>query len=259
LPDAADDTVVGTLSLCVIPDERQAVAEMKRVLRPGGRLLLLDHVAAASRLARVLQWLLERITVPLAGEHLRRRPLMHVQAEGFQVERRERSKLGIVERLAAPKPADQHGDSPPQPSTLGLGAAYLGRVRSQAATTAKQPHAVLLGLLAAAIALGGMLTTAHWAQDRCADHACPGGTVALTAGSGEPRPQPTGEPCGQAPACGGGAAHTLGTSLANGVVALAGVALLGPDVPGRTLRPVTDRLPSAPLPSGLDHPPRLAS
>jgi ubiquinone/menaquinone biosynthesis C-methylase UbiE len=107
LPDAAFDTVVCTLSLCAIPDQRRAIAEMKRVLRPGGRLLLLDHVAAAPRAARAIQWLLERITVPLGGEHLRRRPLVHVQAEGFQIERRERSKLGIVERLAARKPADQ--------------------------------------------------------------------------------------------------------------------------------------------------------
>jgi len=109
LPDAGYDTVVCTLSLCAIPDERRAIAEMNRVLRPGGRLLLLDHVAAASRLGRVLQWLLERITVPLGGEHLRRRPLAHVEAEGFHVEQRERSKLGIVERVAARKPARQHG------------------------------------------------------------------------------------------------------------------------------------------------------
>jgi len=105
LPDASFDTVVCTLSLCAIPDERRAVAEMRRVLRPGGRLLLLDHVTAAPRAARAAQWLLERITVPLGGEHLRRRPLRQVQAEGFQIERRERSKLGIVERLVARKPA----------------------------------------------------------------------------------------------------------------------------------------------------------
>jgi ubiquinone/menaquinone biosynthesis C-methylase UbiE len=105
LPDASFDTVVCTLSLCAIPDQRQAITEMRRVLRPGGRLLLLDHVAAGPRPARAIQWLLERITVPLGGEHLRRRPLLQVRAEGFQVERRERYKLGIVERLAARKPA----------------------------------------------------------------------------------------------------------------------------------------------------------
>jgi ubiquinone/menaquinone biosynthesis C-methylase UbiE len=49
LPDASLDTVVCTLSLCAIPDERRAVAEMRRVLRPGGRLLLLDHVAGLPR------------------------------------------------------------------------------------------------------------------------------------------------------------------------------------------------------------------
>jgi ubiquinone/menaquinone biosynthesis C-methylase UbiE len=106
LPDASFDTVVCTLSLCAIPDQRRAMAEMKRVLRPGGRLLLLDHVAAAPRPARAVQWLLERVTIPLGGEHLRRRPLLQVRAEGFQIEQRERSKLGIVERLAARKPSD---------------------------------------------------------------------------------------------------------------------------------------------------------
>jgi hypothetical protein len=125
--------------------------------------------------------------------------------------------------------------------------------------TTKQPHAVLLGLLVAAIALGGMLTVAHSAQDWCAQQPCTGVTGALTPASGEPRQEPTGEPCGLAPACGGGAAHTLGTSLAIGVVVLAGVVLLRPGASGRTLRPVSDRFHGAPLLSGLDHPPRLAS
>ena len=39
------------------------------------------------------------------GEHMLRRPLRQVQAEGLQIERRERFKLGMVERLAARKPA----------------------------------------------------------------------------------------------------------------------------------------------------------
>ncbi len=107
LPDASFDTVVCTLSLCAIPDERRAVAEMKRVLRPGGRLLLLDHVAGTPRRVRAIQRLLEQVTRPLNEEHLLRRPLLlQVQAEGFQIERAERSKLGIVERLTARKPPE---------------------------------------------------------------------------------------------------------------------------------------------------------
>ena len=45
---ASFDTVVCTLSLCNIPDHGRAIAEMKRVLRLGGRLLLLDHVRASA-------------------------------------------------------------------------------------------------------------------------------------------------------------------------------------------------------------------
>ena len=97
--------MVCTLSLCAIPDEWRAVAEMKRVLRPGGRLLLLDHVAGLPRWLRAIQRLLELVMRPTIGEHPLRHPLQ-VQAEGFEVERRERSKLGMVEWLAARKPSE---------------------------------------------------------------------------------------------------------------------------------------------------------
>lgn len=115
LPDAAFDTVVCTLSLCTIPDERRAIAEMKRVLRPGGRLLLLDHVAGAPWWLRALQGLLEAATRHATGEHQLRRPLLQVQAEAFQIEQRERSKLGTVERLVARKPPEDNRE----PQTAG--------------------------------------------------------------------------------------------------------------------------------------------
>jgi ubiquinone/menaquinone biosynthesis C-methylase UbiE len=104
-PNACFDTVVCTFSLCAIPDERRAVSEMTRVLRPGGLLLLADHIAGATWPVRAIQRMIDVVTVPSQGEHYLRRPLRQVQAEGLQVERRERFKLGIVERLAARKPA----------------------------------------------------------------------------------------------------------------------------------------------------------
>lgn len=108
--DASFDTVVCTLGLCAIPDHETATNEMVRVLRPGGRLILLDHVASSSRLARGVQWLLERITVPMAGEHFLRRPVRLVEAGGLDVEQRQRFKLGMVERLVARKPVSSSGD-----------------------------------------------------------------------------------------------------------------------------------------------------
>lgn len=105
--DETFDTVVCTFGLCAIPDPDIAVAEMARVLRPGGRLILVDHVASTSRVIRVGQWLLERVTIPLAGEHWLRRPLRQVQAIGLEVERQERFARGLVERVTARKPARQ--------------------------------------------------------------------------------------------------------------------------------------------------------
>jgi hypothetical protein len=67
-------------------------------------LLLIDHVPSTTRLWRDFQWLLERLSLRLEGEHQLRRPLAHVLAEAFEVESVERSKAGIVERLAARKP-----------------------------------------------------------------------------------------------------------------------------------------------------------
>lgn len=102
--DGSFDTVVCTFGLCAIPDPDTAVAEMARVLRPGGRLILVDHVASTSRVIRVAQWLLERVTVPLAGEHWLRRPVHQVRATGLDIERQERFARGLVERVTARKP-----------------------------------------------------------------------------------------------------------------------------------------------------------
>jgi len=99
------DSVVFTLSLCSIPDDGKAISEANRVLRPGGRLLLLEHVASPRWLVRTVQRLLDWITVRTVGDHLVRDPLVHVQAQGFEVERMDRLKWGIVERVAARKPA----------------------------------------------------------------------------------------------------------------------------------------------------------
>ncbi|MFI7604599.1 class I SAM-dependent methyltransferase [Micromonospora sp. NPDC049366] len=105
LPDVSFDTVVCTFSLCAIPDERRALAEMRRVLRPGGLLLLADHVPSTAWPVRVAQRLAELVSVPVGGEHFLRRPAALVRDWGWKVDAHDRFALGIVERLAARKPS----------------------------------------------------------------------------------------------------------------------------------------------------------
>ncbi|HLL57956.1 MAG TPA: class I SAM-dependent methyltransferase [Rubrobacteraceae bacterium] len=104
-PDASFDTVVATLALCTIPDDRRAVAEAARVLRPGGLLLLLEHVRSPILPVRILQRAFNPLTVLIENDHLIREPLRHIQDAGLVVEHLERSKWGVVERLAARKPS----------------------------------------------------------------------------------------------------------------------------------------------------------
>jgi ubiquinone/menaquinone biosynthesis C-methylase UbiE len=103
--DERFDTVVCTFSLCCIPDERAALTEAIRVLRPGGSLLLADHIIASNLVLRALEHLIELVTIPRQGEHYTRRPLNTVRQLGLAIVDTERLTHGFIERVHARKPA----------------------------------------------------------------------------------------------------------------------------------------------------------
>lgn len=92
--DGSFDSVVCTFSLCNIPDIDRAVGEMKRVLKPEGKLILVDHIRSAVKPIYWFQKLLEIVSIRFQGDHQTRRPLDQVIAQGFQVVERERFKWG---------------------------------------------------------------------------------------------------------------------------------------------------------------------
>lgn len=83
---ASFDSVVCTLAMCEFRDRSVVLAEMYRLLRPGGRLLLLDHA----------QW----------RWSLRGRPVTLALNVGFVPYRHERMRFGLIERIDARKPED---------------------------------------------------------------------------------------------------------------------------------------------------------
>ncbi len=103
--DESFDTMICTYSLCTIPDDRAAVREAKRVLRPGGKFILAEHVRSSVGIVKVIERMIEPLAIRFGGDHLTREPLEHLRAEEFTVEEVERSKLGIVELVRAQKPA----------------------------------------------------------------------------------------------------------------------------------------------------------
>lgn len=110
-PDASFDTVVATLVLCTVDDPAQTLAEIRRVLRPGGKLLLLEHVRpphVLGLLADLLTPLQKRLA---AGCRLNRRTRKNVAAAGFSFERADREVWGIVETMIGLNQSWESGES----------------------------------------------------------------------------------------------------------------------------------------------------
>jgi ubiquinone/menaquinone biosynthesis C-methylase UbiE len=103
-PDACFDTVVCTLGLSSIPDDHAATQQMYRILRTGGLLLLLGHVASRHRLVRAAQSVVQRYSQRITGDQQLRRTLPVVEAAGFRVDRRTLRRAGVIELLVAHKP-----------------------------------------------------------------------------------------------------------------------------------------------------------
>jgi ubiquinone/menaquinone biosynthesis C-methylase UbiE len=115
LEDHSFDTVLITFGLCTIPDDHAAVTEANRVLRPGGRLVLLEHVRSPSPTVRAVQRVLDPLSVRFGADHLVRDPLDYLAGIGFEIQSVRRLKRGIVERVVARKPGSDASQGPGAP------------------------------------------------------------------------------------------------------------------------------------------------
>ena len=100
--DDSFDTVVSTLVLCGVVDQRQALGEIHRVLRPGGRLLFIEHVRSDDPKLAKKQDRLNGLNKFLVGCECNRATLDAIRAEGFEVDSVEQTTLNKVPKFVAP-------------------------------------------------------------------------------------------------------------------------------------------------------------
>ena len=89
------DAAFATLVFCSVKSPAEAFHELRRVVRPGGTVLLLDHVRPDGLLGPLFD-LLNLLTVPLFDDHFNRRTADEARAAGLNVLKVEKSLLGII-------------------------------------------------------------------------------------------------------------------------------------------------------------------
>ncbi|MBB1509765.1 class I SAM-dependent methyltransferase [Tessaracoccus sp. MC1756] len=100
--DGTFDTVVSTFAMCGVGDDDRALAELVRVVRPNGRILLADHVVSTNPVLHALQLALEAVTKRTNGEYWTRRPLPKLERmSGVEIVDSGRSHVGMIEHLHA--------------------------------------------------------------------------------------------------------------------------------------------------------------
>jgi phosphatidylethanolamine/phosphatidyl-N-methylethanolamine N-methyltransferase len=97
--DNCFDAALATLVFCSLARPPEAFAELRRVVRSGGTVLLLEHVRPNGLLGPVFD-LLNLVTVPLFDDHFNRRTAEEAQANGLQLVKVERSQLGIINLIS---------------------------------------------------------------------------------------------------------------------------------------------------------------
>jgi phosphatidylethanolamine/phosphatidyl-N-methylethanolamine N-methyltransferase len=100
--DSTFDTAVATFVFCSVPDPVTCLREMARVVKPAGRILLLDHVRIERPLIGSIMDRLNPATVRLAGEHINHRMDAFVREAGFEImESRRLGLMGMIQFIAA--------------------------------------------------------------------------------------------------------------------------------------------------------------
>jgi ubiquinone/menaquinone biosynthesis C-methylase UbiE len=103
-PDASFDTAIATCVFCSVPDPVLGLCELRRVLAPGGQLLLLEHVLSRHPVLRPLMHLANPVVVRLMGANINRETVDSILRAGFVGVQVEDLWLDILKMIEAGAP-----------------------------------------------------------------------------------------------------------------------------------------------------------
>jgi len=95
-PDHIFDTVFATFVFCSVPDPVLGLRELRRVCKPGGRLLLLEHMRPGNPMLGLLFDLLNPMVVRMMGANINRRTMENIRRAGWRIRVEERLSSDIV-------------------------------------------------------------------------------------------------------------------------------------------------------------------
>ena len=98
-PDASFDTAVATFVFCSVPDPVLGLRELKRVVKPGGQLILLEHMRSPNAAIGQIMDGLNPLVVRIMGANINRRTVENVRAAGWSSERAEDLGMGGIMKL----------------------------------------------------------------------------------------------------------------------------------------------------------------
>jgi ubiquinone/menaquinone biosynthesis C-methylase UbiE len=97
------DTIVATFVFCSVPNPLRGLAELERVCKSGGKVVLLDHVLSANRILGGLMNIANPLVVRMMGANINRRTVENVSSSGLVVEKVTDLEAGIFKLIEARK------------------------------------------------------------------------------------------------------------------------------------------------------------